>query len=108
MANKIEQIASKKKAAQEKQDADVARFAKKVASEVALGLSDSALIGSIAELATSVAEAVVNSNQNLLRAIASVTIGLMVGSIARQYLTRSSLPTVDPKGDPTWPIPGWG
>jgi len=65
MANKIEQIASKKKAAQEKQDADVARFAKKVASEVALGLSDSALIGSIAELATSVAEAVVNSNQNL-------------------------------------------
>lgn len=65
MANKIEQIASKKKAAQEKQDADVARFAKKVASEVTLGLSDSALIGSIAELATSVAEAVVNSNQNL-------------------------------------------
>jgi len=66
MSNAFEKIAEKKKLeAEKKQDADVERFAKKVASEVALGLGDSALIGSIAELATSVAEAVVNSNQNL-------------------------------------------
>lgn len=67
MANKLEAIAEKKKKlALAKQEEDIARFAKKVAEEV-VGKLDSnkteEIQSTVAELATSVAEAVVASNK---------------------------------------------
>lgn len=68
MANKLEKIAeNKKRAAFAKQQEDVAAFAKKVAEEV-VGKLDSnktqELQSTVAELATSVAQAVVTSNKS--------------------------------------------
>lgn len=68
MANKLEKIAeNKKRAALAKQQEDVAAFAKKVAEEV-VGKLDSnktqELQSTVAELATSVAQAVVTSNKS--------------------------------------------
>lgn len=66
MPNKFDQIAdNKKKAALAKQDEDVERFAKKVAGEVLGGIGDLSLKDSVAEFATSVAQAVVLSNETL-------------------------------------------
>lgn len=67
MANRLEQIAEhKKKVAAEKQDADVARFAKKIADEVLSGIGHvqkGEISGAIEDLATQVALAVVNSKE---------------------------------------------
>lgn len=66
MPNKFDQIAEKKKrAALAKQDEDVERFAGKVAGEVLGGIGDLSLKDSVAEFATSVAQAVVMSNETL-------------------------------------------
>ena len=66
MPNKFDQIAEKKKrAALAKQDEDVERFAGKVAGEVLGGIGDLSLKDSVAEFATSVAQAVVLSNETL-------------------------------------------
>lgn len=66
MANKFDQIAEKKKqAALAKQDEDVERFAKKVAGEVLGGIGDLSLKESVAALATTVAQAVVVSNEQI-------------------------------------------
>lgn len=66
MPNKFDKIAEKKKrAALAKQDEDVERFAGKVAGEVLGGIGDLSLKDSVAEFATSVAQAVVMSNETL-------------------------------------------
>ena len=66
MPNKFDKIAeNKKRAALAKQDEDVERFAGKVAGEVLGGIGDLSLKDSVAEFATSVAQAVVMSNETL-------------------------------------------
>jgi len=68
MANKLEKIAeNKKKAVLAKQDADVDRFAKRVALEVVGNIKtgkDDGLKESVGELAVAVAQAIVLSNQS--------------------------------------------
>lgn len=66
MPNPFEKIAEKEKQkALAKQDADIERFAKKVATEIAGEIDDLSLKDSVAQLATNVAEAIVLSNQKI-------------------------------------------